>query len=152
VDIFRVTVKSVEKIVSENQFIAGVILFGSVARGEEDKKSDVDLLILWENLRVSPDKRHVYIYKVVSRYFPYSIGVTVLEMKYEDFLKAKKATPLLINIIYDGIVLYDKHGKLREFMSKVKRELENKGVKRRKIGKYYYWELPKPGAKIKLEV
>lgn len=144
--------KCVERMVSENEFIAGVILFGSVARGEESERSDVDLLVLWEGLDVNPRERYVYVYRVVSRYFPPSVRLTVLDMEYSGFLRVRKLTPLLLNVMYDGVVLYDRHGLLEEFLSKVRRELRAKGVRRRKSGKYYYWELPKPGAKVELEV
>ena len=86
-----------KKIASENQFIAGVILFGSIARGEETEQSDVDLLILWEKLNVDPRKRHVYIYKTVSKYFPPNLRLTVLDMEYNSLLKTTKLTPLLLN-------------------------------------------------------
>ena len=144
--------KCVEKMVSENEFVAGVVLFGSIARGEESDRSDVDLLILWEGLEVDPRERHVYIYKVVSRYFPPSTGLTVLDMEYSRFVSARKLTSLLLNIMYDGVVLYDKHGLLEDFLSRVRKELRAKGLERRRAGKYYYWVLPRPGNKIELEV
>ncbi|MBO3803993.1 MAG: nucleotidyltransferase domain-containing protein [Candidatus Brockarchaeota archaeon] len=140
----------VRKIAVDNQFIAGIILFGSAARGEEEEKSDLDLIVLWENLNVDPGKRHAHIYSVISKYFPYN-KPTVLEMEYSGFLNIKKATPLVVNIIWDGVVLYDRHGKLKDFMSNARDQLVAKGLVRRKAGKYYYWELPKPGAKVELE-
>ncbi|MEM2604904.1 MAG: hypothetical protein QW353_08420 [Candidatus Korarchaeum sp.] len=89
---------------------------------------------------------------MVSRYFPQSLGLTVIEMSYSSFLSLKKLTPLLLNAIYDGVVLYDKHGRLEEFLSKIREEIKSKGLKRKKIGKYYYWELPEAGSKVELEV
>ncbi|RLE63601.1 MAG: hypothetical protein DRJ38_07085 [Thermoprotei archaeon] len=151
-DTLREISKYIKKIVSENSFIAGIVLFGSIAREEKHEKSDIDLLILWDNLYVDPDERYVYIYKVVSKYFPPSTSLTILDMKYDDFLKVEKATPLFLNIVYDGIVLFDKYGKLKNFILKVKKELEKMGVKREKIGKYYYWKLPKAGSKVELKV
>ena len=150
-DILHIIAERVKEMVSENQFISGVILFGSIARGEEHGRSDIDLLILWENLRIDPSERYIYIYRIVSKYFP-STNLTLLDIEYSSFLNARKITPLLLNIIYDGIVLYDKYGKLEDFLSRVKRELETKGIKRRKIGRYYYWMLPEAGSKVRLEV
>jgi predicted nucleotidyltransferase len=143
--------EAIESIVSENRFIAGIIVFGSTARGESSERSDLDLLILWENLNVNPSKRHIHIYKAISKHLP-AEKLTVVDMEYTRFLNIKKATPLLLNIIWDGVAVYDKYGRLEDFMLKVRRELESKGVVRRKDGKHYYWELPKPGCKIKLEV
>ena len=150
--LFEITTRCVERIVLENEFIVGVILFGSVARGEESGRSDVDLLILWEGLDVDVRKRHVYVYRVVSRYFPSFVRLTVLDMEYSRFLNVRKLTPLLLNIICDGVILYDKYGLLEDFLIRVRRELKAKGLERVKLGKYYYWKLPKPGAKVELEV
>ncbi len=143
--------EAAKKMVSGNEFIAGVVLFGSTARGEGDESSDLDLLVLWEHLDVDPRERHIYVYKAVSKFFP-GKGLTVLDMEYERFLKARKATPLLLNIIWDGIVVYDKYGKLDSFILRVREELRSKGVIRKRTGKYHYWVLPKPGQKIVLEV
>ncbi|MGB9760098.1 MAG: nucleotidyltransferase family protein [Thermoproteota archaeon] len=133
----------------ENSFIAGIILFGSVARGEETEKSDIDLLVLWEGL--NPNDSYSYVYRNVSKYFLHE-SVTILDMNYYDFLKVKDVTALYINIVWDGIVIYDKYGKLESFLEKVKNELIAKGIERKKVGKYYYWKLPKPGQKVKLEI
>jgi len=141
--------KCVSDAVRESSFIAGVVLFGSVARGEESERSDVDLLVLWEGL----DKREALqvVYKAVSEKFPPGIGLTVLEAEYWSFVNARKLTPLLINVAYDGIVLYDKYGKLSEFLLRVKRGIERKGLARKKLGKSYCWVLPKPGYKVVFE-
>ncbi|MGC8832188.1 MAG: nucleotidyltransferase family protein [Thermoproteota archaeon] len=133
----------------ENSFITGIILFGSVARGEETEKSDIDLLVLWEGL--NPDNSYSYIYKNVSKYFPRE-SVTILDMNYFDFLEVKDVTTLFINIVWDGIVVYDKYGKLESFLERVRSELIAKGIERKEVGKYYYWRLPKPGQKVKLEI
>jgi predicted nucleotidyltransferase len=141
--------KCVSDAAQECSFIAGVVLFGSVARGEESERSDVDLLVLWEGL----DKREALqvVYEAVSKKFPPGIGLTVLEAEYWNFVNARKLTPLLVNIAYDGIVLYDKYGKLNEFLARVRRGIEEKGLARRKLGKSYYWVLPKPGSKVVFE-
>jgi|YelNatPaOPRAMG01_1025707.scaffolds.fasta_scaffold09399_8 predicted nucleotidyltransferase len=137
------------KIALENDFITGIILFGSIARNEENEKSDIDLLILWENLKV--EDSYSYIYKIFSKHFPYK-SLTIIDMEYSSFFNIKKATPLYLNIIWDGFIIYDKHGKLHDFISKIRKELKAKGFERKKIGKYYFWKLPKPGQKIELTI
>ena len=139
--------KCVSDAVRECGFIAGVVLFGSVARGEEGEGSDVDLLVLWEGL----DKDALRtVYEAVSRCFPPGIGLTVLEAEYWSFVSTRKLTPLLINIAYDGVILHDKYGKLSEFLSRIKRGLSEKGLVRRRLGESYYWVLPEPGSKVAL--
>jgi predicted nucleotidyltransferase len=140
--------KCVDNAVRECGFIAGVVLFGSVARGEEGERSDVDLLVLWEGLDKQGALRIVY--EAVSRHFPPGIGLTVLEAEYWSFVSTRKLTPLLINIAYDGVILHDKYGKLNEFLSRIKHGLSEKGLVRRRLGESYHWVLPKPGSKVVL--
>jgi len=118
------------KIALENDFITGIILFGSIARNEENEKSDIDLLILWENLKV--EDSYSYIYKIFSKRFPYK-SLTIIDMEYSSFFNIKKATPLYLNIIWDGFIIYDKHGKLHDFISKIRKELKAKGFERKKL-------------------
>lgn len=127
----RLATDRISRMVTENPFIAGVILFGSAARGEEGERSDLDLLILWEELDLDASERYAYVYKVVSRYFPSSLGLAVIEMAYSSFLSLKRLSPLLPNVIYDGVVLYDKHGRLESFLSKIREEIKRKGLKRK---------------------
>ena len=140
--------KCVGDAVRESGFIAGVVLFGSAARGEEGERSDVDLLVLWEGLDKNGALRTVY--DTVSRFFPPGIELTVLEAEYWIFVSTRKLTPLLINIAYDGVILYDKYGKLSEFLSRIKQGLGEKGLVRKRLGKSYYWVLPEPGSKVVL--
>jgi hypothetical protein len=51
----------------------------------------------------------------------------------------------------DGVVLYDRYGKLSDFLLRIKRGLERVGVVRKRQRRFYYWVLPKPGAKLVLE-
>ncbi len=136
----------------ENSFVCGVILFGSLARGESVERSDIDLLVLWRGLHMDRRERYVYIYRVASQYFSPSRGLTVLDMEYDKFLGFKKITSLALNMIWDGIVLYDKYGKLKGYLERLREGIKNKGLTRIKIGRYYYWKLPKPKAKVILEV
>ena len=136
------------RMASEDSRIAGVILFGSRARGEENLRSDTDILILWDDSYSPGATGYRQAYTLASRHFSPSRGLTVLEMGYSEFLGARRLTPILLNIIGDGVVLYDRHGRLEQFISDVRRRLRRRGVVRVKMGRYYYWELPEPGAKI----
>jgi len=65
---------------------------------------------------------YIYIYKIIRKYFPANIDLTVLEMNYLKFISMKEITPLILNILWDGIVLYDKHGKLRDFILNIRKK------------------------------
>jgi len=81
-----------------------IILFGSYARGEATPESDMDVLVVLENLKS--------IYKEASRLSPL---LAELNLKYitlpfclpMDLTEYEKAdTPLLVNVHRDGIVVY----------------------------------------------
>ena len=75
----------------------------------------------------------------------------MLEAEYWSFVGARKLTPLLVNVACDGVVLYDRYGKLSDFLLRIKRGLERVGGVRKRQRRFYYWMLPKPGAKLVLE-
>lgn len=69
-----------------------------------------------------------------------------------EFFGLDEATPLLLNIIEDGLVLYDRYGKLEGFLSKVRNALREGGLVRVRRGRYYCWRFPKPGVKVRLNI
>ncbi|MDJ0270460.1 MAG: nucleotidyltransferase domain-containing protein [Aigarchaeota archaeon] len=142
----------VAKAVVENSFIAGIILFGSTARGEQSDRSDIDLLVLWDDIEMARNEAYVYVYKAVAKHFPPQVSLTILDMRYADFMNIQEATPLILNIIWDGVVLYDRYGKLEELLTSVRKALQNMNITPCKRGKYYYWRLPKPGSQVEINV
>lgn len=125
--------------------IAGVLLFGSYARGEAEPNSDLDLVILTEG---HDRPSYTELYDLASKYFKWRSGLTVLSMGYEEFLNPQTLTPTLLNVIWDAVVLYDKYGALERFLEDMRRRIRSAGLVRVKVGRAYYWRLPKPGAKV----
>lgn len=127
--------------------LSGIIIFGSVARGEEriDKKyeSDVDVLAVIENLapRFSVERMKQSlgvgnVYSVVSKW--------VTKEELNGFFSAK--TGFVLDAFDEGIIVYDPEGYLAEKKEKLFKELKQKGVvKNPKLG----WVFPiKIGEKI----
>ena len=81
--------------------IVGIILFGSVARGDYDEESDIDILVVGE----------VKLEELVDIAFPilleYEELISVKEMKKKhfDFL-IREGYSFIKNVLKDGIVLY----------------------------------------------
>ena len=98
----------------------GLILFGSFARGEADKHSDVDVYVVLKTLRGM--KVRARIYKILSKYL--NRDITLIDSRLEDIRDDITVTPLLINIFADGIIIHDRDGILHRFISKGRELIE----------------------------
>ena len=114
-----------------NEFL-GLMLFGSWARGEAREDSDVDLLILFNTLRGLEVRARAY--EVLKRFIKRDI--TLIDMRRNEL--RGRLTALAINMAWDGIIICDKNGDLRQFKESVIRFIESEGLVRYRTrdGKY----------------
>ncbi len=143
---------SLGNLTSIEHCVRAVLLFGSAARGETVERSDVDLLILYENCELKdPVLRRRRLYHLIHE----SIGeiyedLTVLDMELDRFLEPKIITPLLLNVYWDAQVVIDETGTLQRFLERVRKRIVERGLRRVKDGRSYYWITPKPMEKVEL--
>lgn len=102
--IHRDILLNVLKKLCDNQEVIGILLVGSVARGDAYKESDIDLYVLLED--------------GAQREFQATIenGI-IIEYKYADFEKAMykiKNNAMEVYSYLDGKILYDKYGLLNK--------------------------------------
>jgi hypothetical protein len=67
--------------------------------------------------------------------------------------EAIKGSPLFLDMIEDGIILYDKDNFFKDILNKLKENLQKLGAKRIRVGNIWYWKLKKDyqfGEEIKL--
>jgi len=94
----------------------GLMLFGSYARGEASEGSDVDVLVVLRGLKGLKVRSEIY--KVISK----RVGkpLTLIDLSLEELLRDDlEVTPLLLNALYDGIIIYDETGILERLKGKV---------------------------------
>lgn len=95
---------------------ASLLLFGSYPRGEASKESDVDVLVVLRglgDLRVRGE-----IYSILARHVGRPLTLILADLA--DLIKEDlEITPLLLNSLYDGIVIYDESGVLQRLKTKV---------------------------------
>ncbi|MGQ9781858.1 MAG: nucleotidyltransferase domain-containing protein [Nitrososphaeria archaeon] len=140
-----------ERLSTLSSHVKGVLLFGSIPRNETAKKSDVDLLILHEELNTKDlVERRRAIYKEAKELVQGLFPLTVIDMELKDFLKPKNITPLLLNIYWDAIVVVDRTGNLQEFLDTIREKIRKSGLVRAKDRRSYYWILPKPMEKVEI--
>jgi predicted nucleotidyltransferase len=130
-----------------DRFIS-LVVFGSVARGEARKNSDIDVLLIIKDLPRSKFKRQELFMKIEEKI------EGVLDKFYEnnyliDFSpilktpeEAEKITPLYLDMVEDAIIIFD-----RDFFVKVltrlRKKLDELGSQRVRLGKKWYWILKK---------
>lgn len=133
-------------------YVRAVLLFGSIARGEANEYSDVDLLILHSDLPIIDlVERRRYLYRlIIERLGDVFDSITLIDMSLDEFLKPDVVTPLLLNIYVDAVVILDRVGVIEGFLSNVRRKVVEVGLKKVKDGKAYYWILPKPLEKVRI--
>lgn len=135
--------------------IISVVLFGSVARGNAKKESDIDLCLIIKNLPKShfqrnrllssplADLREMHSYKELRMkgYFPDISPILYTPEEIQD------TKPIFLDMVEDGEILLD-NGTFRDKLNDIKRRMSELNSRRIVCEDgTWYWEL-KPGMKL----
>jgi len=97
-----------------------VVLFGSVARGTAEKYSDIDLLMVMNNLpKRILDRESVVSEEIHQIVMKYHIRVMPILSKPEDF-SSRMINPLVYGILTGYKVLYDPSGFWANYLQQIK--------------------------------
>ena len=149
--IFRDYLYNFVKLMKEDykEDLLSIILFGSVARVKWNNESDIDLLIIFTNkssLRTTINKR---LTKIISDYerkskLRNSKGDRLFSTIQDISLEIKDLhtfRTIFYDIAMDGIILFDRNQTGFHFLRKIKKRIEEKGLRRVFIKENdYYWE------------
>jgi predicted nucleotidyltransferase len=80
-----------------------IILFGSYARGDYSKGSDIDLLLLLDHLDNPGAERDRYMAIICDLSLKYDMVVSIITMDYATYHTQK--TPLILNVQKEGVRL-----------------------------------------------
>ncbi len=139
--------------------LVSLVLYGSVGRQTPNYESDIDILIIAEQLPRGRMRRIQEFTRVeenlndeFERLYKKGIYTTL-----SPIIKSKEevlfGSPLFLDMIDDSIILYDKENFFKNYLKKFKRKLQNLGAKRVNLGDYWYWILKsdyKPGEVFEL--
>jgi len=130
--------------------LMGLVLFGSWARGEASKDSDVDIFVVLKSLKGMEARSTIY--RVIARHV--GRALTLVDMRADEVFGEKvELTPLLLNILSDGIIIYDGTGRLSALMEKTRRLMdEAKLVRYRTPDGKYGWKKLGDGPLTKVEL
>ena len=134
-----------------NRFnVLGIILFGSVARGEERENledlSDADLLVIFKNNDLP--KKYVERILLESELMSESDqGVDALWWTLSELNSAIKIKlPLILDIMDEGIIIFDPNNVLKNTRNLLLKELDEKNVE--KLNDGWLWPSKTFGDKI----
>jgi len=140
-----------ESLFKSEKEIIGIILFGSLATKNaefsSDKISDIDLLIVFADNQLPIDQRERTNLKLTLMGLSL-LGIDSIWMRKSEFIKSiENKRDLILSILDEGIILYDQNNYIRNSKTKLFKELEEKGVKKRKM--YWIWPQKRLGEEIK---
>ena len=149
--IFRDYLYNFVKLLKENykEHLLSIILFGSVARGKWTHESDIDLLIIFSNDLSINTAINSKLTAIISNYerklkLKNSRGERLFSTIQDISLSLKDLDTfrtIFYDIAMDGIILVDRNEIGFHFIEKLKKRIEEKGLKRIFINENdYYWE------------
>lgn len=84
---------------------ATAILYGSWARGDQREDSDIDVLVLLDQERVTPQDERRIKYPLYELEFETGIIISPLVLSRHDWERRHRITPFFQNVKAEGIVL-----------------------------------------------
>lgn len=146
-------VKLLKKVLKEN--LTSIVLFGSAARGEAKEGSDIDLLVVAKEFK--PYRSRFDIFNDIDKELRTSKEYRSLKEKKLGTLispillksdEIKKNPPILLDIVTDGVILFDTDNFIRNLINSLKKKLEERRAKKIYFGEgKWYWDL-KPDYKL----
>jgi predicted nucleotidyltransferase len=139
--------------------LVSFVVFGSVARKTFRHDSDIDLLIIAENLPKGRMKRVAQFSVVEERIAPYMESLkkegidTFISAIFKTPQEAELGSPLFLDMVEDAHILYDKNVFFAKRLERLRKRLKELGAKRVWRGNIWHWVLKpdyQPGEVIEL--
>jgi hypothetical protein len=118
----------------------GLVLFGSVARGEARESSDLDLLLVADNLPEKFTARMRYLRCLLPDELRGSVSfIARTRAEFEAGFPS-----YYLDIGLDGIILYDRANYMQQKLARIRELMKTAGLKRHRTDYGFSWEWQKP--------
>lgn len=127
--------------------LAGAALYGSVARRTARPDSDLDLLVIVSGLPARRRERLRTFDEVERRLAPKiaALGHAGISTRLSPVLRTpedlRTATPLMLDLTEDAVVLLDPAGVIARALDDLRQRLRRAGARRIWVGTRWYWDL-----------
>jgi len=139
--------KDVSSLLQANLKVRSIVLFGSLARGEQRKRSDVDLIVVSDDFPESYSERLDLLRPVFQEVKRKESYLQLFKNGYRFSFSAvpyrprdlDDTPPLLLDVTEDGVILYD-DGLMSRKLAELREKLRALGSKRvrTRAGKWYW--------------
>jgi len=132
-----------------NGRLKSLVVYGSIARGDYRRDSDIDLLVVVDGLPRSRLERvklfveaEMKLDELLDRLLDegYAISFSPIIKTPEE---TSRITPLYLDMVEDAIIVYDENGFFEKILARLRERLKQLGAERVRIGKKWYWRLKK---------
>jgi HEPN domain-containing protein/predicted nucleotidyltransferase len=117
--------------------VLGAVLFGSLAKGSHDRDSDIDLLVVADNINPRLHRRKKEILAIKHSLPGKALDILLLSPK-EVISNFINHNPLFLDIAQDGIIIKDERNFLWDLIENTRQYIEAKNIKRLEYG----WQFP----------
>ncbi|MCF6097804.1 nucleotidyltransferase domain-containing protein [Thermovorax subterraneus] len=149
IESFKKTLEKLEKacIKVYGEDLVTLAVFGSVGRGTPGPESDIDILIVAENLPSGRLRRMEQFSKVEDLLTPWidslkDIGIyTTLSPVIKTPEEVMAGSLLFLDMIDDVLILFDREGFFTRFLQEFSSKLKKMGAKKVVTGERWHWVL-----------
>ena len=139
--------------------LVSCVLYGSVARGDDNRHSDIDLLLVLDT-DMSYGERCVVLGRILAGIYRTDLVQKLLEMGYNVFIEfyplnieeASVFRPIYLDMIHDAVILYDKGCFFEKILNRVSKLLRRLGAQRIWLNEKEWIWLLKPDLRFGEEI